>query len=501
MSERTSGDEPRYRFTRRQRRWAAVGVVVAVVAVIVGVSRLLAPSDAEILALAAPSASAWRQPGMITHYTTIIRQRNPETGEPEKLTREHWVSFEGAFQREATIRVGTPRTFLSIYEPDSLRADNVAEETSSTVSTNREYRAREVETAEGLYAVVDTAPSGRHAVWWGPCGSCHAPKMDAAMLASAQAGLPPYLASVNRNTLRVVGRGRVRGRRTWVLEAERPSVPEGYREVTRIDVDRKTYLPLRYRVQIVQDLAKAGQDVVETTDIDITSHELIPESKIQEGWFALSLPPSLAYAARQSFDSAGPVTWPPSDTTPPRTLQKPPIYDLGRAYPILGGLLSGVRFRTLPPSPASSTGGSAGRPDAIVEDLHPAPGPSSIVRVLTEYGEVTPPGSEPKWGNGDETLADGAKYSALIRVVTMPRVSDAAIREWSRGASVTRFSAGGRPAYEIRGASIEDSVRPFDYGAVVVQMPDATVVITQPPHAVDAPSLVREAAGHLVKRQ
>ena len=49
--------------------------------------------------------------------------------------------------------------------------------------------------------------------------------------------------------------------------------------------------------------------------------------------------------------------------------------------------------------------------------------------------------------------------------------------------------------------AIEDSLRPFDYGAVVVQMPDATVVITQPPHAADMPAIVREAANHLVRRQ
>jgi hypothetical protein len=149
----------------------------------------------------------------------------------------------------------------------------------------------------------------------------------------------------------------------------------------------------------------------------------------------------------------------------------------------------------------STDGGQVGRPDAVLEELHPPPGGAPVVRVLAEYGEITLPGEDAKFGAGEESLDDGSSYSPLLWVLTLPRTSDAEVRQWAGPASIEPFSAAGRPALEIRGASIEDSLRPFDYGAVVVQMPDATVVIAQPPHAADAPALVREAAAHLVKRQ
>ncbi len=476
---------------------AAIGVL-AVVAVM-GVSRLLAPSNAEILERVAPATSAWNRPGSITHYTTVVEQRNSQTGKPEKLRREHWVSYDGSSQKVTTTRIGTPRTYASIYEPDSLRTGNIAEETSVTVSTNPGYSVRQVDTPEGLWTLAETLPTARHEVWWGPCGSCHAPRLDATVLANAQAGLPPYLSAVNRKALKVVGRGKVRGRPTYVLEAERPSVPEGYREVTRIDVDRKTYLPLRYRVEIIQDLGKEGEDLVDATDIEVMAHELVPASAMATGWASLALPAGAAYAARQSFDASTAITWPPTGTVPSRIVEKPPVYDLGQGYPMVGGRMSGVRFRPAP-TPVSAEGGQVGRPDAVLEELHPTPGEAPVVRVLTEYGEVTPPGEDAKYGAGEESLDDGTSYSPLLSVMTMPRVSDAELGQWAKGASIVPFSAAGRPAFEIRGASIEDSLRPFDYGAVVVQMPDATVVITQPPHAADVPALVRDAATHLVKR-
>ncbi len=470
------------------------------IVVVIGVSRLRAPSDPEILERVAPTTSAWRSPGMVTHYTTVVERRNPQTGKPEKLRLEHWTSYDGSSQRVTTVGVGTPRTYASIYEPDSLRIGNIAEETSATASTNPDYRVREVDTPEGLSTLVNTAATARHEVWWGPCGSCHAPKLDAGVLAAAQGGLPPYLSATNRDALKVVGRGKVRGRPTYVLEAERPSVPEGYREVTRIDVDRTTYLPLRYRIDIVQDIGKAGQDLVDSTEIDITSHELVPESRIASGWASLTLPPGTPYAARESFDASTTIVWPPRGTAPPAEAVKPPVYDLGAGYGITGGRMSGVRFSP-PPSPLSAEGGSVGRPDAVVEELHPTPGTPPVLRVLAEYGEVTPPGEDAKYGSGEESLDDGSSYSPLLSVITLPRVSDADVREWAKGASIAPFTATGRQAFEIRGASIEDSLRPFDYGAVVVQMPDATVVITQPPHTADVPALVRDAAAHLVKRQ
>jgi hypothetical protein len=500
VSERTPSDERTRRLTRRQRRLAALVVVALAVAAVVGIPRLLAPSDAEILERSAAATSAWRRAGSVTHFTTVVRQRNAETGQPEKLQREHWSSYDGSSQRVTTIRVGTPRTYASIFAPDSLRTDNIAEETSSTSSTNPAYRTRLVDTSEGLWALVETAPTARHQVWWGPCGSCHAPKLDATTLAAEQGGLPPYLSAINRSVLEVVGRGRVRGRPTYVLEAERPSVPEGYREVTRIDIDRKTYLPLRYRIDIVQDLRQAGQDVVDSTQIDVMTHELVPESKTASGWAALVLPASAPYAARQSFDASVPVTWPPADGAAQDGVQRPVVYDLGTGYPIPGGRMSGVRLKPSP-SPVDAEGGLPGRPDAVLEDLHPEAGKASELRVLTEYGEVTPPGEDPKFGAGEDSLDNGSKYSPLLNVITLPLVSGAEIRQWASGASVKPFSAVGRPAFEIRGASIENSLRPFNYGAVVVQMPDATVVITQPPHAADNAALVREAANHVVKRQ
>jgi hypothetical protein len=501
VSGLTPGEERTHRFTRRRRRLVAAAVIgaLAVVAVI-ALPRLFRPSDAEILERVAPTASAWRSPGSVTHYTTVVEQRNPQTGEPERLRREHWVSYDGASQKVTTIRVGTPRTYASIYEPDSLHTGNIAEETSVTATTNPGYRVRQVDTPEGLWTLVQTAATARHDVWWGPCGSCHAPKLDAATLAATQGGLPPYLSAVNRSALKVVGQGRVRGRPTYVLEAERPSVPEGYREVTRIDVDRKTFLPLRYRIETLQNIGKAGEDLVDATAIDVMTHELIPESKMASGWAALALPADWPYAAREAFDASTTISWPPAGTVPSRRAEQPPVYDLGQGYPITGGRMSGVRFRPVP-SPLGAEGGQVGRPDAVVEELHPTPGEAPVLRVLTEYGELTPPGEDAKFGAGEQSLDDGSSYSPLLWVTTLPPTSDAEIREWARGGSITPFTAAGRPAFEIRGASIEDSLRPFDYGAVVVQMPDATVVITQPPHTADLPAIVREAAAHVVKRQ
>jgi hypothetical protein len=121
--------------------------------------------------------------------------------------------------------------------------------------------------------------------------------------------------------------------------------------------------------------------------------------------------------------------------------------------------------------------------------------------VVTEYGEVTPPGEDPKFGRAGQSLDNGSTYSPVVWIVTVPKVTDATVRAWGAGGSVVPVTAAGRPAFEIRGATIEDSLRPFDYAAVVVQMPDSTVVVTQPPNAPDVPVLVREAASRLVKRQ
>ncbi len=478
---------------------AAVLGFVGVVALAL-VLQLLAPSDAEILERATPAKSAWSAPGRITHYTTVVAQTNPVTGQPEKLRREHWSSADGTVQRMTTVRVGTPRTFSSIYEPDSMRIGNIAEETSSTSTTNPRYRVSQIDTAEGLATNVDTASAARHGVWWGPCGSCHEPELDAEMLATAQAGAPPYLAASNRSALRVVGRGRVRGRRTYVLEANRPSRPEGYREVTRIDVDQATYLPLRYRIEIVQSLGSEGTDVIDTTEIDVTSHETMPAAELGAGWSAVQLPASAAYAARQSFDASQAVVWPPVDAVPSQEPSRPVVYDLGEGYPILGGRMTGVRFRPAD-EPIEAEGGRLGRPDAVVEELHPKPGVRPMLRVLTEYGEAVAPGEDHRFSRTPESLDNGWTYSPLLWVITLPKVSDAEVREWARGGSIKRITVAGGEAWEIRGATIEDSLRPFDYGAVVAQTADATVVITQPPNVPDAPELVRQAADQLTKRQ
>ncbi len=151
--------------------------------------------------------------------------------------------------------------------------------------------------------------------------------------------------------------------------------------------------------------------------------------------------------------------------------------------------------------PRTSTAGRAGRPSLIVEELHPKAGDPPNIRTLVEYGEVNSPGERPKFGAGDETLADGSSYSPLVWVLTLPKVSDAQVRQWAGRGTIRSLDVWGHPGFEIRGASIEDSLRPFDYGAAIVQMPDATVVITQPPHAADNAQLVLEAASHLVKRQ
>ena len=174
MSE-PEDERPTRRSTRRKRLLAIVAVVVLAIGAMVVVSQLLAPSGPEIISKVAPTTSAWSRPGSITHFTTVTEQRNPETGEREKLRREHWVSADGTSQRVQTVRLGTPRTYASIYEPDSLRTENVAEETSSTATTNGLYSVREVDTPEGLSTLVRTAPTARHDVWWGPCGSCHVP--------------------------------------------------------------------------------------------------------------------------------------------------------------------------------------------------------------------------------------------------------------------------------------------------------------------------------------
>jgi hypothetical protein len=482
------------------------GFVVGLLAIaaVTLIARLAAPSDAEIIARATSRESVWRQANMVTRYSTVVRRTNPVTGEPEKLLQEHWDTYDGSSLKTTTVRVGTPRTYASIFEPDPLRVGNIAEETSSTATTNPLYRTHTVDTPQGLWEVVDTAAAAKHDSWWGPCGSCHVPKLDPSIIATAQAGLPPYLAPVNKSALKVAGTGKVAGRRTYVLEAERPSVPEGYREITRIDVDRRTYLPLRYRVEIVQDLAKAGQDVVDTTEVDITSHRLVPLSKVPLGGFGAFLPPSLAYAARQSFDASAAVTWPPPDSTPRSSAPestRPAIYDLGSGYHILGGNMGGLRF-TGPASPtASAVPTEVGRPNAVLEALHPTPGEEPQIRVVTEYGEIEPPGEDLRYGQAQNTLDNGSRYAPLLWVITLPKVTNATVRQWAGSATVTPFSVAGGPGFEIRGATIEDSLRPFDYGAVVVQMPDATVVITQPPNTPDVPVLVKDAASHLVKRQ
>ncbi len=320
---------------------ALAGVVIVVALV---VSRLLAPTDSEIVARATASASGWRQAGSITHFTTVVEQANPQSGASEKLRREHWVSFDGLTQRVSTSRVGTPRTYASIFEPDPLRTGNIAEETSDTASISASLTAASVETPQGLWVVADAAATARHRLWWGPCGSCHAPKQSAEALARAQVGLPPYLAPVNRAALKVVGKGKVAGRRTYVLRAERPSVPNGYRELTLIDVDRKTFLPLRYRIEVVQDLGKSGSDVVERTQVDVTSHELLGRTQVQSGWASLALPADAPYVARQSFDASTTALWPPADSIPLRPGQPVTAYDLGESYPLPGGRMTGVRF-------------------------------------------------------------------------------------------------------------------------------------------------------------
>ena len=289
----------------------------------------------------------------------------PETGEAREAAAGALGRPTTAPRRSVTtIRVGTPRTYASIYEPDSLRTGNIAEETSTTASTNPDYRTpagrhtrRAVDArrdapdrrAPGVVGAVRLVPRAQ-------ARRDHARRRAGRASAVPLAGEP--------KALRVVGRGKVRGRPTYVLEAERPSVPEGYREVTRIDVDRRTYLPLRYRVEIVQDLGKAGRGP-RRCDGD-RGHDARTGARVDEmatGWASLALPAvERRTSARQSFDASTTVTWPPTrHCTPANRPRSRRSTISAQGYPMLGGRMSGSgsgRHR----HPSSAQGGQAAAP-------------------------------------------------------------------------------------------------------------------------------------------
>jgi len=226
--------------------------------------------------------------------------------------------------------------------------------------------------------------------------------------------------------------------------------------------------------------SRANREV--EVDVRILSHDLIDPKDLPADWFELAAPTGRPWAARQSFNPTQTVGWPPigSTGTDSRAVTEasqviPPVYDLGASFRLGEALVTGAYLAPAPPGEDATSGKmTVGTPPAVLEVLHPAPSPTAALdggalRAVVEYSEVTSAGAAPTWPSGNASESDNVGYSQLIWVVTLPPGSSA----WG--------------------------VAEGDY--VLVDKPDATVIVEAAPGTKLSKVALQEAAKHLRRRQ
>jgi hypothetical protein len=464
----------------------AVGIVAAALVAAIAL-QLAAPWDRAILSGAAASAGAWRQPGTITHFVQETEFVDPETSKPTRERREVWASYDAKFRREQRTSDTTISASASIFDPQSTSALS-GQETSSTAVWNPRYSAWLAETPEGVEISVDRSPSVRQRVWAhlsaDPCTLCHAEGRDARAEAIRLANLPPYVAALRRKDFEVVGRRHIGDTPTYVLRAETPMADPGFTEVATVDIDRDTMQPVRYQIQQVQTAERGTTMTRDTMTIRIVSQELVDPETLPADWFELTTPTDRPWVARESFAATETVTWPPpgsetASSSPGRSLTVPPVYDLGDSFEADGATITGL-WAT--PSASSGGGGhtsvdegnvSTGTPPAVLEVLQRVPSagsdPPPSFRTVVEYAEVAEDENATfRWATAGSTYA-GRAFVPVVRVITLPPGSSA----WGVGG----------------------------VGSVVVERPDATIVLTAPPGTTAQPDLLRIAETHVRRRQ